>query len=246
MENSITVDQINQTIETNQINETNEIENFLCQDDSIVHENNVENQMDDDEYKYTKIDCLDEDPVIPGQRYFCISFISPEGLMNCKTRGFKLRGVYGSMSEAREACKKFQKQDKYFDVYVAEVGKWCPWDPTPQQIKQTIYKGKDQNEIMKNIQEKEAKQLNEIVGRQKDKINSAKVFHKERVANAMKQNLNSFKEQKETNNSNQDTEKAEKDAKIEKARNIGKKQENHSEKKKQMVLDRLRKNIAKS
>jgi hypothetical protein len=200
--------------------------------DSVV-ESNVES---DELYKYTKIDCLDEDKPIHGQKFLCISFISPEGLMNCKTRGFKLRGVYETLDEAKEASKKFQKQDKYFDVYVAEVGKWCPWDPTPQQIKETVYKGKDQNAIMKNIQEKEMQQLNEIVGRQKEKIDDSKTVHKNRVKQSMKENLESYKEEKNKPQTNTENENSQEPTK---------KRVSHSEKGKELVLERLRKSLAK-
>lgn len=234
------------------INDDLEPEEFSCQaDDKINYDidcsQNKEKEVvvnttnTDENLKYTKVDCLDEDPPISGQKYFCISFISPEGLMNCKTRGFKIRGVFGSMSEAKEACKNFQKQDKYFDVFVAEVGKWCPWDPTQQQIKETVYKGKDQNQIMKNIQDKELKQLNEIVGRQKDKLDKAKVSHKERVANAMKKNVESFKDDK-ANAKNLNDEEDERAVKIEKARKHGMKANKTSEQGKENVRDRLRKN----
>ncbi len=237
-------------------NDDLEPENFCPQDDSkIVNKTDCCDQKcdnddiididEDGNYKYTKIDCLDEDPPIPGQRYLCISFISPEGVMNCKTRGFKLRGIYGSMSEAREACKKFQKIDKYFDVFVAEVGKWCPWDPTPQQIKETVYHGKDQNQIMKNIQEKEMKQLNEIVGRHKEKVDNSKVSHKERVANAMKQNVAAFKENQNAEK-DKDDEEDENAIKIEKARKNGMKANKPSEKGKDNVRERLRRNVEKN
>lgn len=236
--------------DNNQSLETLKEEEFVCQDDSKINtdetfdsNNSTEPSEllpeDESTYKFTKIDKLDEDEPIPGQKYLCISFISPEGLMNCKTRGFKVRGVYGSMSEARAACKTLQKRDKYFDVFVAEVGKWCPWDPTPQQIKEEVYKDKDQNQIMKNIQAKEMKQLNEIIGRQKEKIDGSKRSHKERIANAMKQNVDSFKEQKELDK-NRDQEESEKNSKIERARTMGLKAEKQSEKGKESVRERLR------
>lgn len=247
--NSMSEEQnLNQNIET-----ICENEEFEIQDDSKINENvasdtvnninlNLDNGENEELLKYTKIDHLAEDPPIPGQRYFCISFISPEGLMNCKTRGFKLRGVYGSLTEAQQACKQFQKIDKYFDVFVAEVGKWCPWDPSNDQVKKSIYQGKGQNEVMKSVQEKELKQLNEIVGRHKDKINNAKVSHKERVANAMKQTVESYKDQKEAD-ANATIAENEKNDKIEKARKYGSKANKSSESGKQNVRDRLRRMV---
>ena len=52
---------------------------------------NTFGNYEDDMKKYTKIDNLDEDPVVESGRYFLVSFVSPEGVMNCKMRGLKIR-----------------------------------------------------------------------------------------------------------------------------------------------------------
>ncbi len=209
-----------------------EEQEFEYQDTS---QDNCQDQSQEEELKYTKIDCLDEDPEIAGQRFACVSFISPEGIMNCKTRGFKIKGVYGSINEARTACAKFQKMDKYFDIYVAEVGKWCPWDPTPQQVKETVYGNKTENKIMKSLQEKELENLNEIVGRQKENIDGSKISHKNRMVKSMKENVASLNESQEVN---KETEK-ERDEKIDRA--SGRKPQAKSQKGQEAVRDRLKK-----
>ena len=213
-----------------------EAQEFDYQDDSQVDsQTDQKNNQPEEELKYTKIDCLDEDPPISGQRFACMSFISPEGLMNCKVRGFKLRGVYGSYDEARVACAKFQKMDKYFDVYVAEIGKWCPWDPTPEQIKETIYPNKTENKIMKSLQEKEMENLNEIVGRQKEKIDKSKVSHKKRMAESIKKNVASLDESQDVNKEDEKT----KEEKIDRA--SGRKPPAKSQRGQETVRERLRK-----
>ena len=209
-----------------------EEQEFEYQDTS---QDNCQDQSQEEELKYTKIDCLDEDPEIARQRFACVSFISPEGIMNCKTRGFKIKGVYGSINEARTACAKFQKMDKYFDIYVAEVGKWCPWDPTPQQVKETVYGNKTENKIMKSLQEKELENLNEIVGRQKENIDGSKISHKNRMVKSMKENVASLNESQEVN---KETEK-ERDEKIDRA--SGRKPQAKSQKGQEAVRDRLKK-----
>jgi len=157
-------------------------EDYEYQDDTQITE-------PDENFKYTKIDCLDEDEEIPGQRFYLVSFASPENIMNCKLRGLKVRGFYSTESEARRACAKLQKTDKYFDIYVAEVGKWCPQNPTSKQVQETVYKNKTEGKIMQNLQKKELEVLNEIVGRQKESIDSSKVSHKKRMAKSMKDNV---------------------------------------------------------
>ena len=52
-----------------------------------------------------KIDYLTTDPEIPGQRWVCLSFLTPELVKmdkNCNVRSVKVRGVYSSEEEAKK------------------------------------------------------------------------------------------------------------------------------------------------
>ena len=49
-------------------------------------------------------------------------------------RGIKVRGCYDTMSEARHRCETLKRADPNFSVYVAEVGCWCPWSPSPDEL----------------------------------------------------------------------------------------------------------------
>jgi hypothetical protein len=49
-------------------------------------------------------------------------------------RGIKVRGCYDTMSEARHRCEALKRADPNFSVYVAEVGCWCPWSPSPDEL----------------------------------------------------------------------------------------------------------------
>jgi hypothetical protein len=154
----------------------------------------------DDTYKYTKIDTLDEDPPFQpenGTCYVAISFVSPEGLMNCKIRGFKVRGFFFAKNdeEANEKGKEFNKQlkikDKYFDVFVAPAGKWCPWDPDPldkKYVHEAVYDNKKLNTMMKSVNERNMNDLNELVGRKKEQLDKSKEAHQQRVADTIKDN----------------------------------------------------------
>lgn len=207
---------------------------FSYQDDTIVNE-------EKDNSKYTKIDNLDEDPIIPGQRYACVSFISPEGLKNCNTRGLKIRGVYGSIDEAKTACASLSKSDKYFDIFVCEVGKWCPWDPRPHQVEDVVHKNKTQNKLMKSLQNKEMENLNEIVGRKKEQLDESKISHKKRIAQSIKDGVKSLDDQKLDREKQNELEK-EKEEKI--ARAQGRKKETVTTKNKISSRDRLGKLLA--
>jgi hypothetical protein len=60
-----------------------------------------------------------------------MSFLSPEGISNCKIRGLKVRGVFATLEEASKRAKKLQEVDPAFHVFVGEAGKRLPSDPEP-------------------------------------------------------------------------------------------------------------------
>lgn len=148
-----------------------------------------------DNYKYTKVDCLEEDEPIVGQRFVLLSFISPEGIMNCKVRGVKVRGVYDDYTKAQKMANKLNKIDTYHHIYVGEVGKWMPWDPTPAQVEEEKFANDDLNKIMKKAHESELKKkqqddlqdLNELVGRHKETMELKSEQHENRVQEKIKQ-----------------------------------------------------------
>jgi hypothetical protein len=136
--------------------------------------------------KYTMIDNLTEDKVIDGQKFVLMSYVSPEGLMNCNIRGVKIRGVFNTEDEARKKSEELRKVDKYFDIFIGEVGKWLPWDPDPMSIQEAKYGNKKLNTIMKKVHDMNCNNLNELVGRKKEEIDNSKITHKERVAQSIK------------------------------------------------------------
>jgi len=98
-----------------------------------------------------KIDYLTEDKPLANQKFVCLSFLSPEGISNCKIRGLKVRGVYETYEEATARAKALRDTDKHFHVFVGEVGKWLPWDPEPdsKQVKDAEYAENELNNLMK-------------------------------------------------------------------------------------------------
>lgn len=99
-----------------------------------------------------KIDYLTEDKPVPNQKFVCLSFLSPEGISNCKIRGLKVRGVYDTYEDATERAKTLRDMDKHFHVFVGEVGKWLPWDPEPdsKNVKDAEYAETELNTLMKS------------------------------------------------------------------------------------------------
>lgn len=110
-----------------------------------------------------EIDYLDEDPVIQGQEWICVSFLSPEGIMNCKIRGIKFRGAFPTYEAAKKHADKINKtMDPDFHIYVGQGFKWLPWNPDPNDttaVQDQVYKEKELNKLMKaykqNLQKKD-------------------------------------------------------------------------------------------
>ena len=72
-------------------------------------------------------------------------------------RGIKVRGVYDTRQEADNRAKNLQRNDRNFDVFVCQVGYWCPWDPCAQKIDDVEYLNKDLNNLMKEYKANEQK-----------------------------------------------------------------------------------------
>ena len=78
---------------------------------------------------------------------------------NFKTsvRGVKVRGVFDSKREADVRAAVLQRQDALFDVFVGQIGYWCPWDPNPQKIDDIEYMNNDLNKLVKEYKANEVK-----------------------------------------------------------------------------------------
>jgi hypothetical protein len=49
-------------------------------------------------------------------------------------RGLKVRGSYESYEEARRRAESLRTTDPNHNVWVAQVGCWLPWDPSPDAV----------------------------------------------------------------------------------------------------------------
>lgn len=180
----------------------------------------------------TKVqDFLDEDPVIRGQNYVCLSFLSPEDLLRSKeifmvekylqkvtadlnkimtesqsvnpelfrifsnlkesyghlfdakeinddfkffkktnegvldkefhelnefrtsVRGIKVRGVFDTVQEAKNRADFLKRTGDKFDIFIGQVGCWCPWSPNPDDISDSEYSETQLNTFMKQFKE---------------------------------------------------------------------------------------------
>ena len=117
---------------------------------------------------------------------------------NFKTsvRGVKVRGVYDSKREADVRASVLQRQDPLFDVFVGQIGYWCPWDPNPQKIADIEYMNNDLNKLVKEYKSNEAKKdmfyQEQKTQRQKDALSAEdRLKHQEGLneTNAIKEEI---------------------------------------------------------
>jgi hypothetical protein len=117
---------------------------------------------------------------------------------NFKTsvRGVKVRGVYDSKREADVRAAVLQRQDPLFDVFVGQIGYWCPWDPNPQKIAEIEYMNNDLNKLVKEYKSNEAKKdmfyQEQKTQRQKDALSAEdRLKHQEGLnqTNAIKEEI---------------------------------------------------------
>ena len=70
-------------------------------------------------------------------------------------RGLKVRGAYSTQEEASARAKKLQRNDPIHNIYVATVGKWLAWDPSPNDVADQEYAEDELNTLMKSYKENE-------------------------------------------------------------------------------------------
>ena len=123
-------------------------------------------------------------------------------------RGVKVRGVYDTKREADVRAGVLQRQDPLFDVFVGQMGYWCPWDPNPQKIDDIEYMNNDLNKLVKEYKSNEAKKdmfyQEQKTQRQKDALSSEdRLKHQEGIneTNAIKEQMKEQKALSENTNS---------------------------------------------
>lgn len=68
-------------------------------------------------------------------------------------RGIKMRGCYDTYKEAKNRAEQIKKFDPAFNVFVGQVGCWCPWSPQPEDIEDQEYAETQLNTLMKKYKE---------------------------------------------------------------------------------------------
>lgn len=104
---------------------------------------------------------FDPNEIVNDYKFFCgenASTINSEfgeqvGFQT-STRGFKIRGVFDNIQEANARCEKLRVIDSNkHNIFVAEVGCWCPWNPDPNLMDNQEFAETELNTLMYKYRE---------------------------------------------------------------------------------------------
>lgn len=149
-----------------------------------------EKQEEQIKENYTEVnpDNLDEDPQLSGQKYVILSFLSPEGILNCKERAVKVRGVFDTLEQAQEHCTKLEKIDKYFKMFIGEVGKWLDFDPPAERVEKEMTSNKQYQKLLDAQRDQRMKNINDLAGKYKEMSDKKEKGKSERILENKKSN----------------------------------------------------------
>jgi DNA repair exonuclease SbcCD ATPase subunit len=150
-----------------------------------------------------KQDYLFEDPIIPSQQWYCVSFFNKfsvkqsidnnndykEEILKSTEKedystennvlGFKIRGGFATYDDAKNHAKQLSGLDPYHHIYVFEGGKWGAFimkeSDNRAYVEQTEYANDELNDMMKKYNENQDK---------------AKIYHEMRKNQLVVNNLN--------------------------------------------------------
>lgn len=75
---------------------------------------------------------------------------SKENKYQTNIRGIKIRGTYESLEEAKIRAEVLKRKDNNkHNIYIGQVGCWCPWAANPNEIENAEYTETQLNTLMK-------------------------------------------------------------------------------------------------
>lgn len=110
---------------------------------------------------------MEKDPVVNGMYFYCATILTPEKVKGLTEAVFRIRGCFRTKEEAYEHCKKLQKSNKYFDIFVGDMYEWNYFSSNLDHAQDRQYA---------------EKRLQDIVETHKDNVDKAKDLERERKA----------------------------------------------------------------
>lgn len=99
------------------------------------------------------LDYLFEDPPLANQKFALVSIVGPNMPQKCDIWGLKIRGVAGTIEEAKKLSQKILRIDNNYDIYTVEIGKFFPLVVNPLEINDIEYQNDQLNKLVKNYLE---------------------------------------------------------------------------------------------
>lgn len=103
--------------------------------------------------KQKVLDYLFEDPPLTSQKFALVSIVGPNMPQKCDVWGLKIRGVAGTIDEAKKLSQKILRVDNNYDIYTVEIGKFFPLVVDPLEINDIEYQNDQLNKLIKNYLE---------------------------------------------------------------------------------------------
>jgi Family of unknown function (DUF5832) len=89
-------------------------------------------------------------------------------------RGIKVRGVFDTLKEAQNRADVLKRQGDKFDIFVGQVGCWCPWSPYPGELADQQYAETQLNTLMSKYKENMQQRDAVYMARKDAKVKSAR------------------------------------------------------------------------
>jgi len=99
------------------------------------------------------LDYLFEDPPLASQKFALVSIVGPNMPQKCDIWGLKIRGVAGTIDEAKRLSQKILRVDNNYDIYTVDIGKFFPLVVNPLEINDVEYQNEQLNKLIKNYLE---------------------------------------------------------------------------------------------
>jgi len=166
----------NSTIAISDVDNTNEVfrktRASLARDVAISLENHVKENMKD--FKLTTIQEAYDSFMFKNRKKLEDEFFAKNNFRTT-VRGLKVRGSFDTYEEAAHRAKTLQKLDPSFNVYVAQVGFWLPWDPSTNEIQNQEFAEDQLNTLMKNYKDNEIKKDEFFESQKREKLAGARI-----------------------------------------------------------------------
>jgi hypothetical protein len=90
-------------------------------------------------------------------------------------RGIKIRGTFDTLKEAQNRADFLKKGGDKFDIFVGQVGVWCPWSPNPNDLEDVQYAEAQLNTLMAKYKDNASQKDIFFEQRKNEKIEDARI-----------------------------------------------------------------------